>query len=139
MMRMTTKSYSELITFDTFASRFEYLSLSGIIGDSTFGFDRYLNQSFYNSREWKDVRRHVILRDEGCDLGVFGYEIFDSPIVHHINPMDSDDIVHGESWILDPEFLITTTKETHNAIHYGNSNMIRKQYVARSPGDTSLW
>ena len=79
------------------------------------------------------------MRDEGCDLGVFGYEIFDSPIVHHINPMDSDDIVHGESWILDPEFLITTTKETHNAIHYGNSNMIRKQYVARSPGDTSLW
>jgi len=136
---MMIKTYSELKRFDTFEDRFEYLSLFGMVGESTFGFDRYINQKFYTSREWKEVRHHVILRDEGCDLGVFGYEINGGLVIHHINPMVSDDIIHNEDWILNPEYLITTTSETHNAIHYGNKNLIRAKYVERFPGDTKLW
>lgn len=136
---MMIKKYSDLQSLYSFADRFEYLMLPGIVGDSTFGFDRYINQKFYSSREWKEIRNYVILRDEGCDLGVPGYEINDGIIIHHINPMVSDDIVHGESWILDPEYLITTTKETHNAIHYGNMSVIKQKYVERFPGDTKLW
>jgi hypothetical protein len=113
--------------------------LGGSVGDSTFGFDRWINQSFYNSREWKHIRNDVVARDGGCDLGVPGYEINGALLVHHMNPMSADDIVHGEDWILNPDFLITTTKDTHNAIHYGNRNMIRKPYQPRSPGDTNLW
>ena len=136
---MMIKSYSELKRFDMFEDRFEYVSLFGMVVESTFGFDRYINQKFYTSREWKEVRHHVILRDEGCDLGVFGYEINGGLVIHHINPMASDDIVHNEEWILNPEYLITTTSETHNAIHYGNKNLIRAKYVERFPGDTKLW
>lgn len=139
MTTMMIKSYSELNSFSTFEDRFEYLSLLGMVGESTFGFDRYINQKFYTSREWKEVRHHVILRDEGCDLGVYGYEINGGLVIHHINPMSSDDIVHNEEWILNPEYLITTTSETHNAIHYGNKNLIRAKYVERFPGDTKLW
>lgn len=138
-MSMMIKKYSDLQSLYSFADRFEYLMLPGIVGDSTFGFDRYINQKFYSSREWKEVRNYVIVRDDGCDLGVPGYEINDGIIIHHINPMVSDDIVHGESWILDPEYLITTTKETHNAIHYGNMSIIKPRYVERFPGDTKLW
>jgi hypothetical protein len=133
------KTYSELTRFYTFEDRLEYLFLPGMVGESTFGFDRYINQKFYTSKEWKDIRHYVIVRDEGCDLGIPGYEINGSVVIHHINPMASDDIVHGESWILDPEYLITTTKDTHNAIHYGNRSIIRPKYVERFPGDTKLW
>lgn len=133
------KKYSELTHLYTFEDRLEYLFLPGIVGESTFGFDRYINQKFYTSKEWKDIREYVIVRDEGCDLGVSGYEINGALVIHHINPMESDDIVHGESWILDPEYLITTTKDTHNAIHYGNRSIIKKKYVERFPGDTKLW
>src|SRR5690606_15599126 len=101
--------------------------------------DRYLNQRFYTSKEWRDVRNFVIARDEGLDLGVPGYEIFDKIIIHHMNPMVAEDIVHGNDDILDPEFLITTTHQTHNAIHYGDENLLAKPLVERRPGDTRLW
>lgn len=136
---MMTRTYLEMVRFDTFEERFEYLKLGGGVGRSTFGFDRYINQQFYASREWKDIRNHVILRDNGCDLGVEGYEIHDSPLIHHINPMVPEDIVHGETWILDPEFLITTTHNTHNAIHYGGESLIPKVVAERAPNDTKLW
>src|SRR5262252_8118183 len=105
---MTTRSYSELRRLDTFEERFAYLKLNGDVGRSTFGFDRFLNQKFYTSSEWKRVRQQVIWRDQGCDLGIPGYEIYAGILIHHINPMVVDDIIHGEEWIFDPEFLITT-------------------------------
>lgn len=133
------RRYSRLRRLDTFEDRFNYLRLQGSIGRDTFGFDRYLNQQFYQSREWKDVRHHVIARDEGCDLGVPGYEIHTELVVHHMNPMTADQIMHFDPRILDPEYLITTTHDTHNAIHYGDASRIPKQYVPRRPGDTVLW
>lgn len=136
---MKVRSYSEVREFDTFEDRFNYLKLGGSVGHSTFGFDRWINQNFYQSWEWKRVRRDVIARDEGCDLGVPGYEIHGSLLIHHLNPMDSNDIVHGEEWILNPEFLITTTHRTHNAIHYGDESLLRVQFVERKRGDTKLW
>lgn len=136
---MQIKTYSELSRFHTFEERFDYLRLHGAVGRSTFGFDRHINQHFYRSREWKDVRDFVIVRDNGCDLGVSGYEIGSDILIHHINPMDVDDIVHGESWIIDPEFLITTTHNTHNAIHYSDASLLPKIVVAREPNDTKLW
>ena len=135
---MAIRTYSELVLADTFEDRFEYLKLDGHVGYATFGFDRHLNQQFYASREWKQLRAHVISRDNGCDLGVPGYEISYGLLIHHINPMTPHDIVHGEEWILDPEYLITTSKRTHNAIHFGDD--IRPAgVVLRSPGDTKLW
>lgn len=136
---MTIKRYSELCSFGTFEDRFDYLKLGGLVGDSTFGFDRYINQMFYRSQEWKNVRQFVIVRDNGCDLGLKGHEINGGVLVHHINPMSIDDITNNLEWILDPEFLITTTQETHNAIHYGDRSLIAKKFVERSPGDTRLW
>lgn len=123
----------------TFEDRFEYLSLNGGVGQETFGHARHINQTFYRSREWEQVRNTVILRDEGCDLGVPGREIYGELLIHHMEPMTSDDIVHGEDWILDPEFLITTTISTHNAIHYGNAASLPRVFVPRRPGDTKLW
>lgn len=134
-----TRCYSDLIQAETFDERLEYLRLGGGVGKSTFGFDRHLNQRFYGSREWQDVRHHVILRDNGCDLGIPDYEIRTEILIHHMNPMEVDDIVHGESWILDPNFLITTTKKTHNAIHYGGVSPYPKVALSRSPNDTKLW
>ena len=136
---MATKRYSELRTLQTFEERYEYLRLGGTVGHSTFGFDRYLNQDFYRTREWRQTRDFVIVRDNGCDLGIPGYEIGDELLVHHINPMTADDIVRHEEWVLNPEFLITTTKATHNAIHYGNRDLLRTPFVERSRGDTRLW
>jgi hypothetical protein len=133
------RTYSQLRRLDTFEERFDYLCLDGQVGVSTFGFDRYLNQQFYMSNEWQHARREVILRDQGCDLGVPGYEINDSLLVHHINPIISDDILHGEQWIIDPEYLITTTNVTHNAIHFGNRSNLKVPFVERSPRDTNLW
>ncbi len=134
-----TRTYTELSRYLDFEDRYEYLRLGGSVGHETFGFDRYMNQGFYASREWKDVRRHVILRDNGCDLGVEGFEIHQGLLVHHMNPMVSDDIRHGEDWILNPEYLITTTQNTHNAIHYGDRSLLTQQFVERHPGDTRLW
>jgi hypothetical protein len=134
-----TKRYSELIRYHTFEDRYSYLRLGGIVGASTFGFDRYINQDFYRSREWKQVRDQVIIRDNGCDLGIIGYDIHDAILVHHMNPMTADDVVDEEAWILDPEYLITTTNRTHNAIHYGDASLLPKGLVERRPGDTKLW
>lgn len=135
----TIKTYSELQRLRTFEARYEYLRLGGTVGHATFGFDRHVNQTFYASAEWKTIRQHIIIRDQGCDLGVPGYEIHGGLLIHHINPMNSGDIIHEEDWVLDPEFLITTTQDTHNAIHYGDRTLLRVPFVPRSPGDTKLW
>lgn len=133
------RTYFELTQYITFEERFAYLRLHGEVGRSTFAFDRYINQRFYRSREWKTVRNHVISRDMGCDLGILGYEIHDRPIIHHMNPMGIEDVLRGESWILDPEFLITTTHNTHNAIHYSDETLLPKVVTQRKAGDTRLW
>lgn len=138
-MSTMTKKYSELSRLHTFEDRFEYLRLHGDVGRATFGFDRHINQQFYRSREWKNSRDFVIVRDDGCDLGISGYEISGELLVHHINPMVVDDIIHGEEWIFDPEYLITTTHATHNAIHYSDESLLPRIIVARQPGDTKLW
>jgi hypothetical protein len=123
----------------SFEDRFRYLSLHGEVGQATFGFDRWINQHFYRSREWRQARDFVILRDEGCDLGVPGYDIHHGLLVHHMNPMSPEDLERGEGWVLDPEFLITTTHRTHNAIHYGDESLLPRMPVERRPGDTRLW
>lgn len=133
------RRYSELERLETFDERFEYLKLGGGVGRSTFGHDRHVNQQFYASREWHDVRSYVIYRDDGCDLGVPGFEIHVNLLIHHLNSMTVDDILNGEGWILDPEFLITTCKDTHNAIHYGSEPIGPRTVLERSPGDTKLW
>jgi hypothetical protein len=120
--------------------RYDYLRLKGVVGDFTFGYERYHNQRFYTSRQWKQVRDHVISRDFGNDLGADGYEIRGEQItVHHMNPMSPDDIIHGDESILDPEYLISTTHKTHNAIHYGDASLLTKVLIERRPGDTKLW
>lgn len=136
---MRTRTYSELRRLGSFEDRFEYLSLRGVVGNATFGFDRYINQRFYTSRQWRQVRDVVIARDLGCDLGVEGYEIFDKIIIHHMNPMTVEDIDSGSDEILDPEFLISTTHNTHNAIHYGDASLLPQPFVERRPGDTRPW
>lgn len=123
----------------TFEERFDYLVLRGEVGRATFGFDRWANQQFYRSRQWKRVRDEVIVRDNGCDLGVLGYDIHANLIVHHMNPITPEDLGNGEDWVLDPEFLITTTHRTHNAIHYGDDSLLVKPPVERRAGDTKLW
>lgn len=133
------RRYSELRRIDSFEERFEYLSLRGVVGESTFGFERHINQSFYRSTQWRQLRHHVIARDLGCDLGMAEHEIYDRVIIHHMNPMTVAEIVNGEDQILNPEFLITVTHNTHNAIHYGDSNLLPKPLVERHPGDTRLW
>jgi hypothetical protein len=133
------RTYSQLQSYSTFEERFEYLKLSGSVGHATFGFERYMNQQFYRSKEWRDLRHVIIARDEGSDLGLPGYEIFDRPIVHHMNPMSPDDLEHGNSDILNPEYLILVTHQTHNAIHYGDASRLSKTLVERKPGDTRLW
>lgn len=133
------KTYHELKRLTTFKERFDYLKLEGIVGESTFGFDRRINQDFYRSREWASVRDFVIVRDNGCDLGIIGYEISSGLLVHHMNPMSVKDIVHGEDWIIDPNYLITTSLRTHNAIHYGDESLLPREPVIRRAGDTKLW
>lgn len=136
---MNIKRYSELSRLYTFDERLAYLKLGGGVGRATFGFDRYINQRFYSSREWKSVRNHVIARDNGCDLGIPGYEINVELLIHHMNPLSPDDILHGDGGMLDPEFLITTTHNTHNAIHYGLDDPYPKVVLERTPEDTKLW
>lgn len=136
---MKIRSYKELRQIETFEERFAYLSLRGIVGESTFGFDRWINQRFYRSQEWKNVRSRVILRDFGCDLGIIGYEIFTGLLVHHMNPLSSENIAQVDEWILDPDYLITTSLQTHNAIHFGDESLLPRGPVVRQPGDTKLW
>jgi hypothetical protein len=133
------KTYSEMSKYTTFDERFEYLKLGGGVGRATFGFDRHINQRFYTSPEWHSVRNYVIVRDNGCDLGIFGYEIHINGLIHHMNPMDVNDILHREEWILDPEFLILTTQITHNNIHFGVEKLFPKVVTERTPSDTKLW
>ena len=136
---MIIKTYSELITLNTFEERFEYLRLDGSVGIQTFGFDRYLNQLLYNSPEWKRCRRDIILRDNGCDLALEGYELYGRILIHHINPIAIDDITNRSPIIFDPENLISTTHNTHNAIHYGDEELIIKDPINRTRNDTCPW
>jgi hypothetical protein len=133
------RTYSELKNLNSLEDRYKYLALSGHVGESTFGFDRYINQKFYTSKQWRDIRNHIINRDKACDLGVENYEIHNRLYIHHMNPMTVKDISEGDLSILDPEFLITTTHLTHNAIHYGNERLLPRPIVQRRPGDTKLW
>lgn len=139
MKALIIRTYSELRRLDTFEDRFNYLKLRGAVGAATFGFDRWVNQDFYRSKEWKSVRRDVIVRDLGCDLGIEGYDIHDKILIHHMNPMTVEAIEEGRDEIVDPEFLISVTHNTHNAIHYGNESMLSRPLTARTPGDTKLW
>ena len=139
MTMKNIKTYSELITIPTFEERFEYLKLDGQVGVETFGFNRYLNQAFYKSDEWLSIRDYVITRDNGCDLGMEGYEIYGQILIHHINPITKDDIIQRSRILLDPENLITTVKRTHDAIHYGDSNLLMKAPIERRKNDTCPW
>ena len=136
---MMIRRYSELASLGSFEERFEYLRLRGQVGDPTFGYDRWMNQDFYASTQWRQIRHHVIARDQGCDLGVEGFEVFDRIYIHHMNPMSTQDLQDGNEDILDPEFLISCTHRTHNAIHYGNGRHLPRQLVTRRAGDTKLW
>ena len=138
-MKKMIRNYSELITLRTFKERFEYLKLDGIVGEETFGFDRYMNQIFYKSREWTSVRRAVIIRDNGCDLGVEGYEIHGKILIHHMNPINLSDIVHKTDELLNPDYLITTVLSTHNAIHYGDASLLPALPIERRANDTCPW
>ena len=137
MTRVLT--YTELSRLPTFEERFEYLRLTGSLGASTFGFDRYLNQRFYRSREWKNVRDSVILRDNACDLGDPDREIFSKILVHHMNPISPEDLEDFNPDILDPEFLVTTCHDTHNAIHYVDISLVTRLPEERRPNDTVPW
>ena len=139
MIQMTIRTYSELITLPTFEERYRYLRLGGKVGEDTFGFDRYLNQIFYRSKEWKDVRDEVIIRDLGCDLGIEGREIFGKILIHHMNPIRIDDIVKRSDFLLNPEYLICTIKSTHDAIHYGDESKLLIRFTERSANDTCPW
>ena len=136
---MISRSYSELVKLQTFSERYNYLRLVGQVGSTTFGFDRYLNQSFYTSRDWRQVRHAVIARDVGCDLGLEGYEIFDRVYVHHMNPLTKKQVLAADENMFDLEYLISCTLNTHNAIHYGDPNSLVRLPPERRPGDTTLW
>lgn len=142
MIRMSTiiRTYSELITLPTYIERYRYLKLDGRVGRETFGFDRYLNQKVYQrDPRWKKARDLVIIRDNGCDLGVEGYEIHGKILVHHMNPITMDDLIHDRDWIYDPEFLISTVHSTHNAIHYGDEKLLITAPIVRTKNDTCPW
>ena len=136
----TLKCYSELITLPTFIERYNYLKLGGRVGSDTFGFDRHLNQMLYqHDPRWKEARDIVIIRDNGCDLGVEGHEIYGKIIVHHMNPITIDDVLNNRDWIYDPEFLISTVHNTHNAIHYGDETLLVTAPIVRTKNDTCPW
>lgn len=139
VMLMNIRTYSDLSKLTTFEDRYNYLRLNGFVGKETFGFDRYLNQVFYKSAKWRSVRDFVIVRDNGCDLGVEGREIYGKIIIHHMNPITIYDIEQESDFLLDPEFLISTVHETHNAIHYGDENLLIRTPIERKPNDTCPW
>lgn len=138
---MKIRTYSELITLPTFIARYRYLRLGGKVGDITFGWERYLNQEFYKyDEDWKAARRAVIIRDNGCDLGIDGRDILDAPvIVHHMNPLTEYDIMHRTKYLLDPEYLISTIDNTHKAIHYGDESLLITEPIVRRKNDTCPW
>ena len=133
------RTYSELITLPTFEERYEYLKIGGTVGEETFGFDRYLNQSFYKTKEWLRIRDHVIIRDQGCDLAMIDREIRGKILIHHMNPITKEDIVRRSKYLLDPEYLICTVKNTHDAIHYGDESLLIKAPIERQKNDTCPW
>ena len=139
---MTTtniRTYSELIQLLTFEERFDYLRLDGVVGKDTFGFDRYLNQQFYRSSEWKRIRNQVIVRDNGCDLGIDEYEIHGRILIHHMNPISIEDLQCMSDLLMNPEYLICVSHRTHNAIHYGDESLIVTDPIERSQNDTCPW
>lgn len=139
-MTNEVRTYTNLSKIKDFMDRFEYLSLKGVVAEETFGFDRYLNQRFYRSREWRQLRSKIIVRDNGCDLGVPGHEIFDHIFIHHMNPLKLDDIVNSTDYLLNPEYLICVSRTTHNAIHFGDKSLIASsELVERKPNDTCPW
>lgn len=134
------RNYTELMQLQTFEERFEYLKLDGEVGEETFGFDRYINQSFYRCGEWKRVRDQVIIRDNGCDLGIPDRQLNERIIIHHMNPVTREDLVNKRDYLMDPEYLICVSRQTHNAIHYGDeSQLIPSTLIERSPNDTCPW
>lgn len=141
MNQTIIRTYSELITLETFEERFLYLKLDGSIGEDTFGFDRYLNQLFYRSPEWKQVRNFVITRDMGCDLAIPDHEIINQQIlIHHMNPLTKEDIINKSDYLLNPEYLICATKKTHNAIHYGDERILDQIVpIVRTKNDQCPW
>ena len=140
MMTTTNiRTYSELIQLPTFEDRFDYLRLDGVVGKDTFGFDRYLNQQFYRSSEWKRIRNQVIVRDNGCDLGIDDYEIHGRILIHHMNPISIEDLQHMSDLLMNPEYLICVSHHTHNAIHYGDESLIVTAPIERSQNDTCPW
>lgn len=141
VIQMSTmiKTYSELITLPTFEERFEYLKLEGSVGIDTFGYNRYLNQALYRSAEWKRLRRDIIIRDSGCDLGCEGFEIYGRVLIHHINPITVDDVIKRTPTIFDPDNLICVSHDTHNAIHYGDIGLLTIAPVERTKNDTCPW
>lgn len=136
---MSIKCYSELVLLPTFKERYEYLRMKGVVGEETFGFDRYMNQFFYRSPEWKRIRDFVIMRDNGCDLGIPGRGIFGKVMIHHMNPICPDDIRRRTDILLNPEYLVATTHNTHLAIHYGDDSILLQDPIERKPGDTCPW
>lgn len=133
------RTYSELRKLKTLEDRYEYLRLGGVIGESTFGFDRWMNQQFYRSREWREIRNDVIARDNGFDLGAEDAPLFGAHLIHHMNPITLQDLEEGADNLLDPDVLITTSLRTHNAIHFGNRDLLPRPFVERRPGDTHPW
>lgn len=136
---MAILRYSELKRLKTFEERYEYLRLGGLIGESTFGFERFLNQALYRSQQWRLLRNQIILRDDGCDLGVPGYDIHDKIIIHHMNPLTKEQLHEPDDSMFDPEFLICVSMNTHNAIHYGDASLLPRGPVVRKPNDTCPW
>ena len=136
---MMTKCYSDLRQIDSFKERYLYLKLHGIVGEATFGYDRWVNQSLYKSGKWRRTRNGIIIRDEACDLGIEGYELEDYIMVHHINPITLEDIEEERDIVFDPENLICCSSKTHKAIHFGDESLLPKEPIIRRPGDTCLW
>lgn len=133
------RTYSELCTIHSFEERYQYLRLFGVVGQDTFGFDRFMNQKFYRSKEWKSIRDFVIIRDNGCDLGMAGYEIQGRILIHHMNPISLDDITNRTKYLLNPDYLVCTTHSTHQAIHYGDENLLVSAPIERTKNDTCPW
>ena len=136
---MNIRTYSELIKLQTYKERYKYLQLKGTVGEETFGFDRYWNQNFYRSQEWKRIRDYIIIRDNGCDLGIEDRVIHGKIIIHHMNPISSRDIQNVSDYLMNPEYLICTTHQTHNAIHYGDENLLISNPIERTANDTCPW
>ena len=136
---MSIKTYRELIRIDNFEDRYRYLRLYGVVGQDVFGFDRYINQAFYTSRKWRSVRSEVIIRDNGCDLAIPDREIGGTIFIHHLNPISLEMFEHDDPLLFDLDNLVCVSRETHQAIHYGDESLLIKDYSPRRPGDTKLW